>query len=318
MTLDGLPATSFFQSGCRKVTLVRIDIPGFEDTRAFDDVVELLGAALESLGADVDISTNACATDGINIIVGANVIARMETDARPRLLPNSIIWNLEQVSGDNPWMSEDYVKLLRQFPVWDYSSQNIANLEREFGIGHAVLLRLGYLPQMRRIPPAPQDIDVLFYGHLSPRRERILSALRETGLCVKVLTNCFGAERDAFVARAKIVLNLHFYDFAGVSEIVRLSYLLSNAKAVVSEVSEETSIEPDVSACLMAVPYAGLVDACVTLVRGDDARRALEISGSAIFSRRDQLEFLRMALDDSGPVIENFLARHYESRTIAR
>ncbi len=291
--------TRIFPSLCRKVTLVRIRTAGFEDTRAFDDIAELLGAAFEGLGADVGISTNVCAADGVNIVVGANVLARMTTAERPCLPPNSIIWNLEQVSRDNPWMSEDYVRLLRTFAVWDYSARNIANLERDFGIGHAVLLRLGHMPRMRRIAPAEQDIDVLFYGLLSARRERILSELHDAGLRIKALTDCFGAERDAFIARAKVVLNLHYYDFAGVSEIVRLSYLLSNAKAVVSEVNATTAIESDVRACLVAVPYSGLVDACLTLVDNEVARKAQEARAFANFSGRDQLEFLREALTRS-------------------
>ena len=295
-----MPSAAISLSGRRRqVTLVRIRMAGFDDTRAFDDIVELLCAAFEELGWDVRVSTNACAAEGFNIIVGANVLGRMAETDRPQLPPNSIVWNLEQVARDNPRMSAHYVKLLRMFPVWDYSAKNIERLKRDFAVDHAVLLRLGHMPRMRRIARAEQDIDVLFYGHISARRQRILSALNDASLRVETLTDCFGAERDAFIARAKVVLNLHYFNFVGVNELVRLSYLLSNAKAVVSEASPATAIEPDVMACCAAVPYAGLVDACIALVRDDDARRALEARAFAIFSNRDQREFLRAALSDS-------------------
>ena len=88
------------------------------------------------------------------------------------------------------------------------------------------------------------------------------------------LTGCYGEARDQFIARSKVVLNLHYYD-SKVFEIVRVSYLLSNFKAVVAECGTGTSIDPDLLQALRAVPYDGLVEACVALVQDETARRAL-------------------------------------------
>ena len=49
-----------------------------------------------------------------------------------------------------------------------------------------------------------------------------------------VVYGVYGAERDALIARSKIVLNVHFYG-AKVLEVVRLSHLLSNGAFVISE-----------------------------------------------------------------------------------
>ena len=123
---------------------------------------------------------------------------------------------------------------------------------------------IGYMPQMTRIPkPDVQDIDVLFYGSVNYRRSNILGKLSDTGLTVKWLPiGTYGAERDEWIARSKVVLNVHFYT-PGVMEIVRLSYLWANRKCVVTECTADTA----------GSHYDELVDACVEFVK-DDAMRA--------------------------------------------
>jgi hypothetical protein len=64
-------------------------------------------------------------------------------------------------------------------------------------------------------------------------------------VCIEFLAGVYREERDRLIARAKVVLNMHYYD-ARVFEIVRVSYLLSNEKAVVAECGATTTIEPDI------------------------------------------------------------------------
>jgi hypothetical protein len=47
----------------------------------------------------------------------------------------------------------------------------------------------------------------------------------------------WGPARDELIARAKVVLNLHYYE-AAIFEQVRVSYLLNNEALVISESSE--------------------------------------------------------------------------------
>ena len=143
-------------------------------------------------------------------------------------------------------------------------------------------------------------IDVLFYGSLNPRRQAILEELQRRGLKVTTLTGCYGEARDRYIARSKVVLNLHFYE-SKVFEIVRVSYLLSNFKAVVAESGAGTSIEPDLLQAVRAVPYDGLVEACVQLVQDDAARRELAQRGHAVFSARPAEPALAAALGIHAP-----------------
>src|SRR5580658_4511667 len=65
---------------------------------------------------------------------------------------------------------------------------------------------LGYVPELRRIQASKvQNIDVLFYGSLNERRSRILQALKDSGVKVHSAFGVYGKERDALIARSKIV-----------------------------------------------------------------------------------------------------------------
>src|SRR4029450_4294855 len=83
------------------------------------------------------------------------------------------------------------------------------------------LLRLGYHPALARIEPAEkQDIDLLFHGSLNARRRQVLGRLAAEGMAVKSVFGVYGPERDALIARSRIVLNMHYYT-TQIFEIVR-------------------------------------------------------------------------------------------------
>ena len=83
---------------------------------------------------------------------------------------------------------------------------------------------------------------------------------------------------------------------AKIFEIVRVSYLLANSKAVVSDVYPESYIEQDIAAGVTFVSPAVIADACWDLLVDDDRRHRLERGGFACFSRRDIRTFLAAAL----------------------
>jgi hypothetical protein len=93
----------------------------------------------------------------------------------------------------------------------------------------------------------------------------------------------YGAERDALIARAKVVLNLHAHDNWGF-ETVRLSYLLANRKAVVCEAASPDDVDADLRDGLLSVPYDRLVEACVALAHDEPARRRMELRRRSMMS----------------------------------
>jgi SAM-dependent methyltransferase len=112
---------------------------------------------------------------------------------------------------------------------------------------------------------------------------------------VVALFGAYGEERDRAIARAKLVLSVHFYP-AKIFEVVRAAYLLTNAKAVVAECGPDTSVESDLREALCGVPYEGLVDACFELVRDAAKRAALGARAQRIFAQRREEDILAAAL----------------------
>ena len=109
-------------------------------------------------------------------------------------------------------MVDEYYRLLKNFHVWDYSAANAAQLSVTLGrpVRYA---RLFYVDRLSRIPDrAEKDIDVLFYGSFNSRRSAVLDGLRARGPRVEAVYHVFGADLDALIARAKVVINIHYYD----------------------------------------------------------------------------------------------------------
>jgi hypothetical protein len=267
--------------------------PGYRHASAFQEIAETLCFGLQRLGCIAAIQENRFAADATNIILGANLIAEKLIDMIPA---NSILYNLEQIEPTSTWFEPAFQQLLREFAVWDYSARNIERIRQ---LGDATQIRhvpIGYVPEMSRITAAAsQDIDVLFYGSANTRRGKILHALRATGLNLHTAFDVYGAERDALIARSKVVLNMHYYD-SSIFEIVRVSYLLANRKAVVTECHAGTEIDADMQDAVVPARYDRLVDACVDLVGNVRLREALEQRGFARIRARDETVILRTAL----------------------
>ena len=252
---------------------------------------------MAALGAQVDVTTNQpLLGEGVNFVFGAHLIA-----PNVPLPPNCVIVNLEQMR-DGLFAQPYYLDLLKRHPVLEYSARNAARIREQTGNAHVYLFKPGYVPEATRIAAVREDVDVLYYGIVNERRKKILDALAAAGLVVKALPGVYGAERDAWIARSKLVLNVHYYDDK-IHEIVRTSHLLANRKAVVSECEPDTEIDADLREALVAVPYDQLVQTCVALVRDEARRRAVAQQGFEIFSRRDQVaEFAQVLPQLSRPL----------------
>ncbi len=267
--------------------------PGSPFSESFREVAETVTFGLRGLGHEATLAINDLDPDATNILFNAHIL---DEKAAAALDSRIIVYNLEQVVGDSKHIKPVYVDLIRRHTTWDFSARNIEQWRRYGCDGDIRHVPIGYAPELTRIPSAvEQDLDVLFYGLVNERRAAILHELRDAGLQVEVLVGKFGAERDAAIARAKIVLNMHFYG-SKIFELVRVSYLLANRKAVVAEVDPDTEVDEGLREAVRAIPRAGLVDACVELCYDDVSRRALEVRGHEIFSRRSEVEILSRAL----------------------
>ena len=252
--------------------LVLIRPEGFDFVESFREVMEVLQEGLTTLGHTVTICTNQVEPHAWPIIFGAH---HLDAESVDRLPAQSVIYNLEQLVPGYPWFSEAYLQLLGRFQVWDYSSQNIDYLSRAGRTCPLVYLPFGYSPCLSRIKPIiEEDVDVLFFGVHTERRLSALTAIAERGLNVVCLRDVWGTERDAWIARAKVVVAIRQTD-GGRFEDVRVIFLLANAKAVVSETLIGEVFPVPLQGALCAAAYDELVDACERLVGDANERAAL-------------------------------------------
>lgn len=260
-------------------------------TARYDDFVKALGDALVALGHEV------VGLDNPGRLIMFNTTNMF--DPTGQLPADAIMFNTEQLAAvATPKFIFPSYNENKKRVIWDYSDAN-AKVFRELGCERVVHCPIGYIPSMTTIEPACEDVDVLFYGSLPARRAEILTALADAGLAVKHLYGVFGKERDEWIARSKIVLNLHYgYDYGAVFEIVRVSHLLANKKCVVSEaggVDDELEALASQSCCY--IKRDQIVDVCKSLCRDNSRRQFYAERGFQAFAKIALIANVRHALE---------------------
>ena len=248
----------------------KMGLPPNSHQRCFAELAEALGESLKELKAQ------------------KSIILGVHASPEGKLPSDVVIFNTEQLTSQ--WFTDKYVELLKNHEVWDFDAKNIDGLRKKYGI-EAKLCKVGYhkcLEKIQHLAADDKDIDVLFIGSMNERRQKIIDEL-STKCRVENAYNVYGKERDALIARSKVVLNMHFYDDA-VFEAVRCSYLLANRVCVVSE----GPVPPEFKHAVYGVPYDDLVNACLINVCGP--WMAQSQIGYETFSKLKQVDYLKAAL----------------------
>ncbi len=267
--------------------------PNYPGVKAFDELRETLRCALRRLGHEVIETANGFHADCLNVLFGGHLLGRHHHQQLPARV---IVYNTEQLGSGAAVIRPHYTELLSRRPVWDYSAANLRWLAANVPDCRAVHLPVGFVPELRRIKPTyRQDIDVLFYGDINDRRESVLRRLVDARIGLRTVLNCFGAERDALIARSKLVVNVHAFD-TRIFEVVRVSYLLANGWPVVSELDDHTEIETDLRDAVAGAPADRFAEVVRSLLDDAVARRELAERGQRIFERRDAVAWTRAAL----------------------
>lgn len=268
-----------------------------------EDMGQAYQWALRELGYDVSLAQGAVSPDRVNLLFAGFGVPLHEY--RRSGLKHAININLEQVGTSLPVaITASAFALLREFPVWDYSPRNLEQLPK-YGIADLQHVPVGYCPLWERLPRVEQDIDVVFYGALSRRRIDVLNTLQAMGLTVaypRRYDEWSPALRDQYISRAKVVLNLSFYEQVHILEEVRISFLFANRKAVVSEIRGDTYAHDDVLQGLAAAPLDDIPALCASLCADAARREALGQAGYQAIRSRDWQTPLRRA-------VENYLSR---------
>jgi hypothetical protein len=264
----------------RGMQIVNVRPDGFVFAESWREAIDALHYGFAELGVDIPVRENHFRPDATPIVFGAHHLSEGEESKLPA---DAILYNFEQLREGYPWFQARYLALLRRFRVWDYSTRNIEYLHRSNISPEARHVPAGYVPQLSRIESIAPDIDVLFFGRMTDRRKRVIEGLADLGLEVRFLVGVFGQERDRWIARSKVILNVHASE-GSLFEHLRVLYLLANRKAVVTEPGEADELDPELMRGLEVVPYDRLIESCVRLVRNPDARQTLANTGYNIIT----------------------------------
>lgn len=266
---------------------------GYKHSFCLLELAELITYSLQDLGYDTTFRVNDLDTGRRNIIVGCHLVGPELIQQVPE---STIVVNSEQIYDQDPFeWNRNIFAWAGSFETWDYSPRNVSAFARR-GLPDVKLLKIGHQPQLTRIEKSPEpDIDVLFYGSVTDRRTAVFEEIRRRGINLVTLFAVYGAERDAYIARSKVVLNLHNHA-AEIFEVVRVHYLLSNSVAVVSELNPSTSVSDFYSEAVAGVPYESLADECERLVNDGAARQEIQERGYGVIARYPQTAFTRELL----------------------
>ena len=262
----------------------------------YKEIIDAVQWGLQELGHTAVYGLNTLSPNARNIVFGFQVLPQETLETLPR---DTIVYHFEQLRGVSPENLKPHVKTAaNRFQIWDYSASNAAAWVA-LGARNARTVPVGYAPVLERIAkPLVQDIDVLIYG--SPGQDRLgaFHYLSMSGLTTVFVCGLYGEARDDLIGRSKIIVNINVYNTSKIFEVVRVSYLLANHKAVVADIDVETSIDEDMRRAVKCSTGSELVDDCRALIYDDRARIALENIGFEIFQRRDIRVILERALSD--------------------
>lgn len=208
-------------------------------------IAHLLASRLRAHGWEVDILTDAPIgfPHQMYIVICPQMF---------KLLPNGqklIIYQMEQ-SISSRWFTAEYLQTLQHsLATLEYSLVNIDFLSKN-GVAypHVHYLPVGADGTYRDSTPVLEKTDdVLFYGDASSsqRRREMLAELR-VYFNVRVCSEVFGKEMIEEISRARVVINVHYYENS-LLEMPRIQECLSLGVPVVSEGSQDQSDYPELS-----------------------------------------------------------------------
>jgi hypothetical protein len=269
---------------------------GYLHSGAFIELAELIAYSLDDLGYQSSMSINECYIDSRNIIIGAHLLDLHHIKEIKDRFQSTVILNTEQLTNLPAKWSNLLYEWIGNFETWDYSQHNINNL-RDQGFNNIRFIGIGYHPKLTRIKKSKnQDIDILFYGSVNDRRLKVLNQLKSQGYKMAVKFGLYGQERDELISRSKIILNIHRYEIK-IFEIVRIFYLMSNSKAILTEMSPDTDMNNIYIDGFYYAGYDHIAESCNLMLQNPNMLEELEKKSFELIRSFPQSQFTKVMLE---------------------
>ncbi|OYR22976.1 class I SAM-dependent methyltransferase [Brucella thiophenivorans] len=317
------PSTSFDKSREKLLaekTLANVKTVTIVTTDHTIFVANLVARELSAIGITTDVTTVMPPKFGSDLYIV--ICAQMFSTLPPPL--KRIIFQMEQ-SVSSRWFNADYIDILKNsLAVFDYSIKNLSFLE-EKGLGYpkTYYVPISCLPHYDKwLGENESDVtlldndqyDVLFYGDIRNERRSLYITELKKHFRVKVINDSFGAEIRQAIRRAKVVVNIHYYEDA-LLETTRICECLSLGTKVISEIgsdqSEHSSLD-DLVKFVNVGDVPGMIEAINLELNGSsyDVDKQLIHENSKTFS-----VMFHRALFDLGLISYNQFCELIESTT---
>jgi hypothetical protein len=156
--------------------------------------------------------------------------------------------------------------IIKSCIIWDYSRHNIDLTIERFPEADCHLLELGYsklIDYDTKYEEEEKDIDVLFLGNVSERRNIILTQLEEKGVNVVREYRKYEQDRANLIKRAKICLSIYSETHLHTISSSRFAPILSNNGFIVTETCTDQYQETKWSEYLVSANYENIVDTTI-------------------------------------------------------
>ena len=145
-----------------------------------------------------------------------------------------IFYQIEQRASK--WFNSNYVHLMKESKcIWEYSICNRIAYD-SIKLPNIFHVPMPYFKYKHEVC-AEIKYDLLFFGALNDRREKILSILKQR-YNINVACGIVGVQMDDLIKQSKIIINLHFYK-APVLETARFNQVLQYNKLIITEKSSK-------------------------------------------------------------------------------
>jgi len=258
----------------------------------FADIAKGVADSLRELGYTVSETRGTAKGPGRTVVFAANMSSLFPGET---IAKDAIIFQLEQYGPR--WMTGNYLAMLKTHVVWDFSEHNVAKL-KEAGCPRVHLCRIGYRPKTVQAIETTKDIDVLFLGSMNHRRLHILNSLRANGVKVHD-TPAWGDERTRLIARAKVVLNVHYYDYS-VLEMVRLGPMIEQGAFIVSEQGADRDMDLAMNGGIVFAHYDHVIQTVLDYLGRPSERDRLASAAVEKFRAMSQKSEVERCLDEMG------------------
>lgn len=235
----------------KKINVCLIQPAMYIHTMALLEVALYIADMAKKCGCAVELHKNRFVNDALNIVIGAHLLP---ADTFPP--QGSVIFNTEQLGNQDAWFkTSHYLEILKRYTVWDYSRHNLGNIPHE----NYAIIPFFFCQRLQLIERQPRNRDLVFYGSINERRKTILNQLNWMGERKDVIFGLYGPERDARIAGARAVLNIHHYD-TQIFQQVRCFYALINGIPVITEDYPDESAPAAYREALFVIPKGTTVN----------------------------------------------------------